>query len=242
MNHRDARVATPLVGVLVAGLLVGGCTTTKESASVTISQIAALESFDSLLPVAPDSVIELYRRNDPQRFHATYAKQLDDAGRYVDSLNSLLDARSRIDTLAVDHSFENFGMAACSGHTIYLSSSYFLLYGDPAVVRSVITHEFGHVIYQLQPEAQRKEFEETWTQLRAAALLYLFRDGEYSGNARFGGHPYESASELFASAFNLFSNREKELTSRLQYVTPNHLPLIEHLKSELDAMIHKRSP
>ena len=222
------------------GVFLAGCGTTERSTGVTVAQIEALESFDSLLPVKTDSVVELYRRNDPKRFTATYRVPLQDVRQYVDSLNVLLDPGSRIDTLAIDHTFESFGTAACSGHTIYLSSSYFLLYKDPAILRSVITHEFGHIIYQLLPDTQRVEFEELWVQLGNAALLYLFRDGEYSGNAKFGGHPYESPAELFASAFNLLVNREKELAVRLQYVEPSHYVLLDHLKSRVMAAIKKR--
>ncbi len=217
----------------LAGCLLAGCGPGREMSGVTVTQSAALEAFDSLLPVDADSVVQLYRQNDPARFKVTHRRQLEDASRYIDSLNSVLGIDSRIDTLAIDHAFENFGNAACSGRSIYLSSSYFLLYDDPSVVRSVITHEFGHKIYQRLSESQRLVFEELWVQLSNAALLYLFRDGEYSGNAKFGGHPYDSPAEFFASAFNLFSNRERELTSRLQYVTPNHLQLIERLKRNI---------
>jgi hypothetical protein len=216
--------------VLLLGCLVAGCARTKETSNITVTQIEALEAFDSLLPVGPDSVLQLYRRYDPATFHRKYNQQLEDASRLIDSLNALLDVHSRIDTLAIDHSFENFGNAGCSGHTISLSSSYFLLYNDQFVIRSVITHEFGHKIYQRLTTTERLEFEELWVHLGNAALLYLFRDGEYSGNAKFGGHPYESPTELFASAFNLFSNRERELASRLQYVDPDHLPIIEKLR------------
>jgi hypothetical protein len=219
--------------VFVIGCFLVGCGQSREASSVTVTQIEALEAFDSLLPVGPDSVLELYRNIDPASFHKKYKLQLEDASRLVDSLNALLDVSSRIETLAIDHSFENFGNAGCSGHTISLSSSYFLLYNDPFVLRSVITHEFGHKIYQRLPEVERLGFEELWVQLGGAALLYLFRDGEYSGNAKFGGHPYESPSELFASAFNLFLNRERELASRLQYVTQDNLHLIESLRKSV---------
>lgn len=222
--------------ILLIGCLLEGCGQTREASTVTITQIEALEAFDALLPVGPDSVLQLYRRNDPASFRKKYQQQLEDASRLIDSLNVLLDIRSRIDTLAIDHAFESFGEAACSGRSIYLSSSYFLLYNDPSVIRSVITHEFGHKIYQRLSESQRLGFEELWVQLGSAALLYLFRDGEYSGNAKFGGHPYESPAEFFASAFNLVSNRERELASRLQYVNADYLPLIERVKrSVLDS-------
>jgi hypothetical protein len=224
-------VETPVLSaIFLAVIFLAGCGPSKESGGVTVAQTQALESFESLLPIETDSVIELYRQNDPARFYATYKRQLEDISRYVDSLNRMLDTHSRIDTLAIDHTFENFGTAACAGRTIYLSSSYFLLYNDATVVRSVVTHEFGHIVYQRLSDPVRIRFEELWVQLSNAALLYLFRDGEYSGNAKFGGHPYDSPAEFFASAFNLFSNREKELQSRLQYVDPDHFPLIERLK------------
>lgn len=66
--------------------------------------------------------------------------------------------------------------------------------------------------------------------MRGAALFYLFRDGEYSGNARFGGHPDESPEELFASAFNLFSLREEEMAARLRYVDARHHLLVNRVR------------
>jgi hypothetical protein len=226
-------------GLLVGCLLVG-CGQAREASRVTVTQIEALEAFDALLPVGPDSVLQLYRRYDPASFHTRYQQRLEDASRLIDSLNALLDANSRIDTLAIDHTFENFGEAACTGHTIHLSSSYFFLYGDPSIIRSVISHEFGHKIYQRLPEIQRLGFDELWAQLGNAALLYLFKDGEYSGNAKFGGHPYESPTELFASAFNLLINREREFASRLQYVNADHLPLIERVKRNIFDVMRKK--
>ncbi len=212
------------------GLLMEGCGSSKETHGVTVAQMQALESFESLLPVGSDSVIELYRWNDPTQFYRTFESQLEAAGRYVDSLNPLLHSASTIETLAIDHAFENFGTAAFSGRTIYVSSSYFLLYDDPAVIRSVILHEFGHLIYQRLSPSQHLTLEELWVRLGNAALLYLYRDGEYSGNAKFGGHPYDSPAEFFASAFNLLHSRERELAVRLLYVDPKHSALIERVR------------
>lgn len=216
--------------VVVMGCLLEGCWQARETSGVTITQIRALEAFDALLPVGPDSVLELYRRDDPASFQRKFQLQLVAVSMLIDSLNAFLDIRSRIDTLAIDHSFDGFGEAACSGHSIYLSISYFLLYNDPSVLRSVITHEFGHVVYRQLSGEQQATFEKLWVQLGNAALLYLFRDGEYSGNPRFGGHPYESPAELFASAFNLLCNRPQELATRLQYVDEKHYPLINSLR------------
>lgn len=226
--------------LLLIGWVVVGCGLGTGASRVTITQIEALEAFDSLLPVGADSVVRLYRSNNPAAFHDKYQHQLENASHFIDSLNPLLDLPSRIDTLAIDHTFDSFGEAACSGHTIYISSSYFLLYNDMSIIRSVITHEFGHKIYLGLSDGQRIGFEELWVQLGSIALLYLFRDGEYSGNAKFGGHPYESPAEFFASAFNLFSNRDKEIAARLQYVNPEHLQLIERLRRNILDVTRRR--
>jgi hypothetical protein len=226
--------------IFSAAVLLMGCGQAREASRVTVTQLEALEAFDALLPVGPDSVLQLYRRSNPADFHKKYQQQLDDASWLIDSLNALLDVRSRIDTLAIDHAFENFGEAGCSGHSIHVSISYFLLYDDPSVIRSVITHEVGHKIYQQLSDTQRLSFEELWVQMGAAALLYLFRDGEYSGNPKFGGHPYDSPDELFASAFNLLNNREKELAVRLQYVERKHSELIETVRQRVLDYSRKR--
>jgi hypothetical protein len=69
-------------------------------------------------------------------------------------------------------------------------------------------------------------FTALWLQVQESALFYLFRDGEYSGNARFGGHPEESPAELFASAFNLARNRPEEIAARLRFVDRRLHPLV----------------
>ncbi len=205
-----------------------GCTSFSPDARVRIKE--GLGLFDSLIPVPPDSVIELYKRFEPATFHTTYKDDFVLAQRFIDSMNVQLDVASRIDTLAIDLAIENFGNAARAKKTIFISSSYFFLFNNPAVVRSVLTHEFGHIYFdKLSPE-HRDTLASIWRSLREHALFYIFRDGEYSGNAKFGGHPDESPAELFASAFNLFNNKPDELKVRLQYVAPEHHQLVERLR------------
>ena len=71
--------------------------------------------------------------------------------------------------------------------------------------------------------------EEVWQASRATAMFYVFRDGEYSRNARFGGHPEDSPEELFASAFNLFSNNLEEVTARFGYLTSREIEIAHRL-------------
>ncbi len=186
--------------------------------------------FESLIPVVPDSVVELYKRFDPATFHTAYEKDLAIARRFIDSMNSALAIPHRIDTLVLDHAVEYFGNANRRGNTIYLSSSYFFLFNDPAVVRSVLSHEFGHVHYDLLSAALRDTVAQLWSEFERHALFYLFRDGEYSGNAKFGGHPHENPAELFASAFNLFLNRRDELNVRMKYIDSDLYQLVGRLK------------
>ncbi len=206
-------------------VLVAGCAATRE---VRIKE--GLGLFESLLPIAPDSVIGLYARFDPTTFHSSYKTELAFARHVMDSLNAQLDEASRIDTLAIDHALENFGNAARSRKTLYISSSYFFLFNDLRVIRSVLTHEYGHIFYDQLTMRQREALVEIWGKVQERALFYLFRDGEYSENARFGGHPDESPEELFASAFNLFHNKAEELRARLLYVDPAHHHLIRSLE------------
>jgi hypothetical protein len=172
----------------------------------------------------------LYSRFDPATFHTTHKSELVFARQFIDSMNARLDTASRIDTLAIDHAIENFGNAARARKTIFISNSYFFLFKNPAVVRSVLTHEFGHIYYDKLNSEQLDTLEQIWHGLRERALFYLFRDGEYSGNPQFGGHPDESPAELFASGFNLFNNKPDELKVRLQYVTQEHHQLVERLR------------
>jgi hypothetical protein len=208
--------------------IVASCSTTKPPVSVQIRE--GLGLFESLIPIPPDSVVELYEDFEPSRFHKTYSEYLASARRFMDTLNAPLDPTLRIDTLAIDHAIENFANAARVNKTIFISSSYFFLFNDPAVIRSVISHEFGHIYYQQLSRTERDEVEQIWNSLKERALFYIFRDGEYSGNAKFGGHPEESPAELFASAFNLFLNKFDEMKARLQFVEPQHHALVNRLR------------
>lgn len=214
------------MGIFLFG--IPGCSSVGSQSSVKIKE--GLSLFDSLIPVPPDSVIELYARFDSHTIHTTYRVDLIRAQRFIDSMNTPLNAASRIDTLAIDHAIENFGNAARSKKTIFISSSYFFLFNNPDVVRSVLTHEFGHIYFDALLPEQHAAIESLWLALQERALFYIFHDGEYSDNAKFGGHPDESPAELFASAFNLFHNKPDELTTRLRYVAPEHYGLIEQLR------------
>jgi hypothetical protein len=205
------------------------------SGTLTIGQIEELRSREALLPIAPDSVIERYRRYPPPVFYQTFSPAIVAVAEFIDTLNQDLPPDLRIDTLAIDHTFENIGSAGRTGTKLYLSSSFFFIYDNRAVLRSVITHEYGHIHYDLLTPLQREELVEIWTALQASALFYVFLDGEYSANARFGGHPQDTPEELFASAFNLFRNNERELQARLQYVDPQHYSMISRLRSLVES-------
>lgn len=185
---------------------------------------------EALLPVAPDSVVARYRQYDRENFHRAYGGVLEQVARLVDSLNGFLPPGDRIDTIAIDHTIEQMGMAARTNRTLSISSGYFFLYPGFDVLRSIVFHEFGHVQYERLDTEGREQIAAVYRHLRSAALFYLFQDGEYSGNARFGGHPAESPEELFASAFNLMQNRSEEFRMRLRFVESHHLPFIAELE------------
>jgi len=201
------------------------------SGTLTIDQIEELRSREALLPIAPDSVVERYRRYPPPVFYREFSPAIIAVAQFIDSLNRDLPEELRIDTLAIDHTFENIGAAGRVGQKMYLSSSFFYIYDGTAVLHSVITHEYGHIHYELLTASQRSELLEIWTSLQESALFYIFRDGEYSANARFGGHPEDTPEELFASAFNLLRNNENELRARLQYVDQRYHSVVARLES-----------
>ena len=174
---------------------------------------------DALLPMDPDSIATLYRRYDPASFYAAYGNQIRSLSALVDTLNHGLPRTLQIDTLSIDHTFDNLGEAAVRGQTLFLSSSYFYMYASPEVCRSVVSHEFGHKYYHLLSPSAHAALDSAWIAMQRSALFYMFRDGEYAGNARFGGHPEESPEEMFASGFNLVRNRPGELASRLLFVS-----------------------
>jgi hypothetical protein len=219
------------VVVLCCGL---SCVSVRQANLVQVKE--GLGLFEALIPVSPDRVVELYEDFEPARFYRTYEDYLFAAQQLIDTLNFPLPAEERIDTLAIDHAIENFGNAARSGKTIFISSSYFFLFNDSRIIRSVITHEFGHIYYDRLSSEGKTEVAKIWQSLQNHALFYIFRDGEYSGNAKFGGHPEETPTELFASAFNLFRNRYDEMQVRLQYVDSEHFAIVEHLRNLVEGV------
>ncbi len=232
---RVSLAGPPVVALAMTAFLIGCAGPAR---TVTLEQIEELRTMESLLPVVADSVVQRYQRYEPALFYATYGDLLRGATAIVDSLNSPLPQAFRIDTLAIDHTFENLGEAARAGRTLYLASSYFYLFESLPLIRSVIWHEFGHIYYSRLNADARREMEEIWLESRATATFYVFRDGEYSQNARFGGHPEDSPEELFASAFNLLANNPEEVSVRVGYLTPAG----EETASRLRAFVGKVLP
>jgi len=244
MTRRTHCATGAVLGALILiGALAAGCGGSRppvaaeeeDHPDITVTDIEGLESFDNLLPVPPDSVVRLYRRYDRRSFYREFGPDLQLLTALLDSLNAFLPPARRIDTLAIDHTFANLGNAGRTGRTLSISGSYFYLYRGRPVLRSVVMHEYGHVFGEMLDAAARAELEEVWRGIRGAALFYVFRDGEYSGNAWFGGHPEESPGELFASAFNIFNSRPDELRARLRYVPEEHRELVDRLRTLVGA-------
>lgn len=210
-----------------------GCPSSEmaTSARVTVLNSETLEEFEGYIPIPPDSVLRLYRTYDRQRFSSEYGDDVERTATLLDSLNQSLPESRWIDTLSIEFASEQFGIAVRTGRAIFLSSGFFFVYNDFSVLRSILYHEHGHVRYEMLPAEAQTSVEQTWQSLRRAALLYVFTDGEYSGNAWFGGHPDESAEELFASAFNLFNNKPDELRATLRYVPSEYYGLVDSLRS-----------
>jgi hypothetical protein len=234
--HLRAIHATQIVAL--AGMLVAcsacGPRTVRDDPSgwtgvATLSQVEELRSVEALLPLHPDSIVALYQRYDPQTFYHAFGSRVNALGLLIDTLNSPLRPSLRIDTLSIDHTFESIGEAALRGKTLFISSSYFYMYESPEVCRSVVTHEFGHIYYRLLDPGSHSELDILWERIQRSALFYIFRDGEYAGNARFGGHPEESPAELFASTFNLLRNRPQELSSRMLFVSIPDRQLVDRV-------------
>jgi hypothetical protein len=221
--------AAVILFVAAGGIAFTGCSGSGNGARITVSQVESFNDLEAFLPLTPDSIVTRYRNYDSVAFRGVYRDKLDYVTALIDSLNGPLPDSLRIDTLAIDHSFGAFGEAARRGKSIVMSAGYFIAFDDWNVLRSVTFHEFGHIAYVLLPPDGKARVDSIWTELEESALLYLFHDGEYSGNARFGGHPDESPSELFASAFNLLHNRVPEVRAKLTYVEPRHFALVRRL-------------
>ncbi len=246
-GERHSRTGGPVIAVFIAAMTAFVATSCNApglrddhsgwTGNVTLRQIEELRSYDALLPLDADSIARLYRRFDPATFYRTFGERMQALALLVDSLNHPLDTSLRIDTLSIDHTFENIGEAGVQGRTLFISSSYFYMYSSPEVCRSAITHEFGHRYYLGLSRSTAAVLDSAWTSLRSAALFYIFRDGEYSGNARFGGHPDDNPAELFASAFNLVRNRPAELKSRLIFVSDQSRCITDRLIAVVEPVI-----
>jgi hypothetical protein len=216
-------LAVPLIGCPASEVVTSG--------GVTVLNSETLEEFEGYIPIPPDSVLRLYKLYDRQRFYREYGDEVERTAILLDSLNQDLPESRRIDTISIEFAPQQFGIAVRTERAIYLSSGFYFVYDDFSVLRSILYHEHGHVRYEMLPEETRSTVERIWQSLRRAALLYVFVDGEYSGNAWFGGHPDESSEELFASAFNLFHNQPDELRATLRYVPSVYYDLVDSLRS-----------
>jgi hypothetical protein len=232
---RSVRGNVPFAAFAMAALLLGqiGCADlpADHHPKITLSQIEELRLMDALLPIGPDSVVARYRRYEPETFYRSFSSQIAALEIFIDSLNQSIPTEARIDTLYVDHSFESLGEAAIRGTTLWLSSSFMYMFDDRRVVLSVVVHEFGHIVYRYLTPRERDEIESIWWDMSEAALFYLLQDGEYSGNAHFGGHPSDSPAELFASAYNVLSRNKEEFNARMVYVDSSHFELLGTLQS-----------
>jgi hypothetical protein len=215
-------VVAPLVLFCLAGCSSGALVREKEERRV----LEQLRLVEIQLPLPPDSILARYRTYDSTSFVQRYSSRLRYVTSLIDSLNSDLPDSLRIDTLAVDYSLQDFGEAGRNRNILIVSSAYFVAYDSLSILRSIVFHEFGHLAYDRLPEPSRERFAALWHLIGRNALFYLFREGEYSGNARFGGHPEDSPAELFASAFNLLHNQTEEFFSRLRYVEAIHRGVI----------------
>jgi hypothetical protein len=221
-----------LVASLVL-LFLSGCTSDavirEQEQRRTLQQLQLVEI---QLPLSADSILVRYMNYDSVSFFQRYSERLKYASSLIDSMNNSLPDSLRIDTLAIDQSLQDFGEAGRNRNIFVISLGYFVAFDNPAVLRSIIFHEFGHIAFDRLGELARQRFEALWFLMKRNALFYLFRDGEYSGNARFGGHPEDSPAELFASAFNLLHNQPGEFRSRMRFVEQIHFGAI----SEIAAM------
>jgi hypothetical protein len=230
-NRMELASSLAVLSALMSTLLLfEGCAGTgRAGMRVTLTQYERLRDLEAELPISPDSIAARYQRFDSTAFRILYQDELDATCGLIDSLNGQFPDSLRIDTLSIDHSVGNFGEAARRKSTLFLSSSFIIIFDDRRVVRSVVFHEFGHLRYEGCSLRARLEIDSIWNYLQRGSLLYLLHDGEYSGNARFGGHPNDSPSEMFASTFNLINNGIDEMQARLRYVDPRHLAVIQRL-------------
>ncbi len=201
------------------------------SGGVTVVSSGTLEEFEGYIPIAPDSVVELYRTYNQQRFYERYGEEVRRTAVLLDSLNQDIPPSQRIDTLSIEFALEQFGSAVRKGRSIGLSSGFFFVYNNPSILRSILFHEHGHVRYEMLSQEDQSIVQRMWNTLQRAALMYVFIDGEYSGNAWFGGHPEENPEELFASAYNLFHNKPDEFRATMRYVPAEYYEFIDSLRS-----------
>jgi len=206
-----------------------------------MSDIEYFKNIEVYLPILPDSIIVQYRQYNKTAFYREHQQKIIFIQQFIDSMNAIVGQYWSIDTLSIDNSIENFGTAAYQGRTLFVSSGYFFMYSGTDVFRSIITHEFGHIFYSRLTPYEKNMVKNIWMTLETSALIYLFHEGEYSHNARFGGHPEDSPAELFASAFNLFTNQPEEFNARLKYVADFHLKLINEFRAFIELVTTNRT-
>ena len=88
------------------------------SGGVTVVSSGTLEEFEGYIPIAPDSVVELYRTYNQQRFYERYGEEVRRTAVLLDSLNQDIPPSQRIDTLSIEFALEQFGSAVRKGRSI----------------------------------------------------------------------------------------------------------------------------
>lgn len=163
----------------------------------------------------------------------------ENSGRYwvmvreLQALNRMVPAEYRVSTIVVtynslddneEHSIPKGGATNAWARTdgIYFGFGLINEFSGTQVVPDVVAHEFGHKLHESLPLSSRFFLE--WYRVKMfnfyavlgnTGLFWLFKDGEY-GEMKNAGHPWDSGSELFASAFMIRRNHFDEFLNRLR--------------------------
>jgi len=158
--------------------------------------------------------------------YAIHQRDYSDIAEEVKKLNKLMPEGYPINTIAIIYNKPcasedcNIPVGGTNGawienDTVMLGYGVISHFRGTNEVRDALTHEFGHRLHQSLPIADRCEFEWCcWLLQFWRSTIPLFKDGTYTKDPA-AGHPYDSGSELFASAFLISKNYRAEFEKRL---------------------------
>jgi hypothetical protein len=146
------------------------------------------------------------------------------AGKRVGELNALVPKDDRVKSLDIFTPLKKVASNRASEPvlgTLFILSNAFTSYKtyhkNLIDLNSIITHEFGHLIFTTKKLSEDPEWQKLFENVKASGLIKFFKDSDFTPLTEDDwGHPWDNETELFASVFMISTNHPEALKRALQ--------------------------